>query len=231
MKHDFNISSVKPERVVERSRVQNVMRVIYKSVEYLEQLGSVWLEMSLSGIILLPGTEGACRIDNYTVPGSNLLWAKHFHSKLSTASDYSFNLVNVVISYRMPILMSYSWYNYKPKPSSHTIYCGGVKRYYVNPSKLPSLSETDINPQTKKEKKFHYLIYPTTCKRAHRKISLGFPNDSLSRSDQITRSFFLFWVPYVCPTFTRPVTLVTNTSVEWLLLCSYCVKYIRTELN
>ena len=125
--------------------------------------------------------------------------------------------------------MSYSWYNYKPKPSSHTIYCGGVKRYYVNPSKLPSLSETDINPQTKKEKKFHYLIYPTTCKRAHRKISLGFPNDSLSRSDQITRSFFLFWVPYVCPTFTRPVTLVTNTSVEWLLLCSYCVKYIRTQ--
>ena len=57
--------------------------------------------------------------------------------------------------------MSYSRYDYKPKTSTHTIYCGGVKRYYVNPSKLPSLSETDINSQTKKEKKFHYLIYPT----------------------------------------------------------------------
>ena len=71
--------------------------------------------------------------------------------------------------------MSYSWYHYKPKPSSHTIYCGGVKRYYVNPSKLPSLSETDINPQTKKEKKFHYLIYPTmfwgqNIRRSHLKL-------------------------------------------------------------
>ena len=184
MKHDFNISSVKPERVVEMGTV--VWMRCWRYITWICMIRNVFIYHIL---------------DN-CVPGSNLPWTQHF------------NLVNVAISYKMPILMSYSWYNYKPKPSSHTIYCGGVKRYYVNPSKLPSLSETDINPQTKKEKKFHYLIYPTTCKRAHRKISLGFPNDSLSRSDQITRSFFLFWVPYVCPTFTRPVTLVTNTSVE-----------------